>query len=62
MSALPTHYKLLAKTVSVSDIIIGKGTFGHVKVSHLSSLDLQYVVKDGKVKLYFQPVFEARVL
>ena len=28
------------QVVSVSDIVIGEGTFGHVKVDHLSSLHL----------------------
>ena len=62
MSALPTHCKLSTEAVSVSDIVIGEGFFGRVKVVHMNSLDLQCVVKEGKEKLYFQPVFEARVL
>lgn len=48
--ALPTHCKLLTETVSVSDIVIGEGTFGHVKVDHLSSLDLSCAFKEGKEK------------
>ena len=57
MSAPPTHCKLSTETISV-----GEGCFGRVKVDHLNSLDLQCAVKEQKKKLYFQPVFEARVL
>ena len=62
MSALPTHYKLLTEIVSVSDIVIGEGTFDCVKVGDLNSLDVQCAVKEEKEKLYLQPVFETRVL
>ena len=62
MSALPTHCKLSTETVSVSDIVTGEGVFGRVKEGHLNFLDLQFAVKEGKGKLYSQPVFEARVL
>ena len=58
MSALPTHCELISRY----HIVIGEGTFGRVKAGHLDSLDLQCAVKEGKVKLYFHPVFEARVL
>ena len=62
MSAAPTHGKLSTETVSVRDKVIGEGSFGHVKVDHLNSLDLQYAAKEGKEKLHFQLVFEAGVL
>ena len=62
ISALPTLCKLLTQRVSVSDIVIVKGIFGHLKVVHLNSLDLQCAVKEGKKKIHFQPVFETRVL
>ena len=52
ISALPTHYKLLNETVSVSDIVIGEGIFVRVKVGHLNSLDVQCAEKEGKGKLY----------
>ena len=62
MSALSAHFKLWTERVSVSDIVIGEGTFGRVKADHLNSFDLQCAVKEGKEKLYFQSVFEPRVL
>ena len=48
MFALPTNCKILTEIVSVSDTVIGEGTFVRVKVGHLNSLDLQCVVKQGK--------------
>ena len=62
MTALPTHCKQSTERVSVSDKVIGEGKFGRVKVGHLNSLDLQCAAREEKEKLYFQPVFEARVL
>ena len=62
MSAAPTHGKLSTETVSVRDTVIGECSFGHVKIDHLNSLDLQCAAKKGKEKLHFQPVFEAGVL
>ena len=62
MSAFSTHCKLLTETVSVSDIVIGEGTFDRVKVRHLNTLYLQFVAKEKKEKLYIQLAFEATVL
>ena len=48
MSAPPTHCKLSTETISV-----GEGSFGHVKVGHLNSLDLQCAVKERKKEIIF---------
>ena len=39
-----------------------EGTFVLIKVGHLNDLFLLNFVKEEKEKLYFQPVFAARVL